>query len=1340
MSLLRLESDALWRRIPTRARCSPGGPSFSQSRLGRFSSPAACPKEPGSGLVRRAVTPAASRPLTCSFSHWRTLTSAYLHSTGHPRRTAEHLTRSSVPLDAGTLQRCNPVSNDSPQTVSGAPHQGSGGARVRHPHGFPASKTVPSPSHGVPQHAKPARSLAPSQTFPGPAGCDRGTGRPEGGREAGSPLGRNPPSPSFSTGVHAQAGRRGRLHDSAAEGDVRPLVRQMPAEGFASHAVPEGCEPLDGGSASSRAASTPAPCEANRAFSQPLTHGKGDRSEPRGSPQGSGDRLSFSSIGNALRRAEKASRAVEVFQPRTASAAEVVAVARLCVDAETLDRSSEASASGTGDMAESWKQKVGVPVSAQITFLRKMASMPEGSVPVEDRHVRLFFETVTQNLLERLSVHRSIQARLLEEISRNKEDKEFQRMAESELSRSLLAFHRDSSDAAGVETPTAFSQRARALETSLEELASQNIEIRNAFVTAMWAFCILGTRRHLQTLGPAYASVLKSRLEQRDAGVGFRTQYGERVTRDTPNDERYLDSEDVECASGVLGYLRRARLPEAMEAILETLTRDSGACLSGLSSDDICHFLYETRPNTPPSGDRRSSNPTQKSREILLSRLAQHARNGLPSPSPVHAARAAISVVEFQGADRARIRDLLLDAIAENADVLRDSLVGIVPVLRLLQERSTEERQIGERPRSAPTPSPSLERGRDLLRATLQVLQQNADGLLPHEASHPPMGLLALVRPSLPRPTAGVCFSIRSSSSSPASSPKNAVQCLPSERRAGQGLEARPPVASLLSALPWITEEERRELQCVTLGELAGPKNLATVSTRDLIDVLADLDSMDVLREERRILEPLLREAIGRTLELSIPFNLRVAFRFFLLQRALPFSVPKFTEVFSACALKSAAAAEAARAQTRDADEEEAHAPPVTADLVLSLPEIEEACDLLEHLDAMNDLAPVAFARLLLLQLPTPAARGAPFQLPSSAPQGFETTEADVGEEGTRGSRAPASPRCRAGELEEQEQHSMLASWLRTAIRVLFLTVDTHCPLEGFSTTVMRYLVDAVRVSCASSPLRLDPLSALSADARVQCLWSLCVLDFHLVNDDFPACQIALFRPPASPAGDAREEGLLDARSAFLLQHLVETLDTELPTSCGRSGLSPDMQRRLQESLGALDRVLPTETDRETQAFRLVGFEQARRRMVDQIVAEINEIGVASVAAPPASVHGAPQPDLCLTFPPSSRASGDPVKKRGLLLLPLSGTAFSSVVSHPASSETAAQTENGKMWKQTGRQRLSAALAASWVDRRSEALESDGWTVRVITAEEWNAVKANPERRRRLLQQKLTAL
>ncbi|CBZ54477.1 conserved hypothetical protein [Neospora caninum Liverpool] len=1258
MSLLRLESDALWRRIPTRARCSPGGPSFSQSRLGRFSSPAACPKEPGSGLVRRAVTPAASRPLTCSFSHWRTLTSAYLHSTGHPRRTAEHLTRSSVPLDAGTLQRCNPVSNDSPQTVSGAPHQGSGGARVRHPHGFPASKTVPSPSHGVPQHAKPARSLAPSQTFPGPAGCDRGTGRPEGGREAGSPLGRNPPSPSFSTGVHAQAGRRGRLHDSAAEGDVRPLVRQMPAEGFASHAVPEGCEPLDGGSASSRAASTPAPCEANRAFSQPLTHGKGDRSEPRGSPQGSGDRLSFSSIGNALRRAEKASRAVEVFQPRTASAAEVVAVARLCVDAETLDRSSEASASGTGDMAESWKQKVGVPVSAQITFLRKMASMPEGSVPVEDRHVRLFFETVTQNLLERLSVHRSIQARLLEEISRNKEDKEFQRMAESELSRSLLAFHRDSSDAAGVETPTAFSQRARALETSLEELASQNIEIRNAFVTAMWAFCILGTRRHLQTLGPAYASVLKSRLEQRDAGVGFRTQYGERVTRDTPNDERYLDSEDVECASGVLGYLRRARLPEAMEAILETLTRDSGACLSGLSSDDICHFLYETRPNTPPSGDRRSSNPTQKSREILLSRLAQHARNGLPSPSPVHAARAAISVVEFQGADRARIRDLLLD-------------------------------------------------------------------------------LLALVRPSLPRPTAGVCFSIRSSSSSPASSPKNAVQCLPSERRAGQGLEARPPVASLLSALPWITEEERRELQCVTLGELAGPKNLATVSTRDLIDVLADLDSMDVLREERRILEPLLREAIGRTLELSIPFNLRVAFRFFLLQRALPFSVPKFTEVFSACALKSAAAAEAARAQTRDADEEEAHAPPVTADLVLSLPEIEEACDLLEHLDAMNDLAPVAFARLLLLQLPTPAARGAPFQLPSSAPQGFETTEADVGEEGTRGSRAPASPRCRAGELEEQEQHSMLASWLRTAIRVLFLTVDTHCPLEGFSTTVMRYLVDAVRVSCASSPLRLDPLSALSADARVQCLWSLCVLDFHLVNDDFPACQIALFRPPASPAGDAREEGLLDARSAFLLQHLVETLDTELPTSCGRSGLSPDMQRRLQESLGALDRVLPTETDRETQAFRLVGFEQARRRMVDQIVAEINEIGVASVAAPPASVHGAPQPDLCLTFPPSSRASGDPVKKRGLLLLPLSGTAFSSVVSHPASSETAAQTENGKMWKQTGRQRLSAALAASWVDRRSEALESDGWTVRVITAEEWNAVKANPERRRRLLQQKL---
>ncbi|KFG53866.1 hypothetical protein TGFOU_223270 [Toxoplasma gondii FOU] len=1337
MPPLRVEARALWRPASTLSPCGLCSSSESLpplSSLSGFSDSRACEIP---SLPLRAVPPLARRHLSRFLVRSRTLASAQAIWSGvTPRQTAHvvHVARAAFVSAADPRRRSHSFrANSQDPSVSGNPT--SAGALERH-RDFNSGDgaTSPAPRHVVLHQGTP-RFRAFPQTFAGQQSYACGPGALDSGREARFQDGRTAPD-SSSSRQRAEAKAQGRAPESRCDSGGG-LMREAPgkhagvvaelvgAPGVCTQERNEAALGSGCGRAWSRAGG-----EGNFAgphFARDVCREKSD--ETAGVEQDSHGQLSsFSSIGMALRRAEKAARAIDVLQPRAASAAEVAEVARMCADAQTYERASTAAAAGMGDIPEKWRHnKVGVPFSAKITFLRKMASMPEDSVPVEERHVRLFFEDVTGSLLERLSLHQSSQATLFEDMRSAEEDTAFQRMSE-DLSRSLLIFQESG---AGHTSPTVASRRVHKLEASLEELQARNVAMRNDFVTAMWAFCILGLRGHLKTLGPAYASLMHCRLEQRGAAVQGRRESAARESRETFA-ERTLTPEDVECACGVLGYLRRARLSEGVEAILAILTRENGACLAGLTADELSQLLYETRPNHPSGGC--ASNSTRKRRDVLLNQLSLHALKGLPGPSPVHAARAASSVVDLQTPNReeqARVRELVLQALAEKPEVLRDALVGAVPVLRLLIERREKKERGSEARTEAPGSSLSLEQERALLATTLEVLNQNADCLLPLE-------LLALVRPSC-------SASARTSANSP-HTPLSPLSPLSSLSSSGEGdslwwsregisrerdaEEGRSAAESLLGSLP-ISEEEKHALKKRILAELSVPKNLSTIATRDLLDVLSDSDTMAVLRENKEILESLLRAAIGRTLELSIPFNLRVALRFFLLQKELPFSVPKFSEIFSACALKSAAAAEALLDENRE--DKTPGSARATADLVLGLSEIEEACDLLEQLDAMNDLAPVAFARHLLLQVPPSS------HFSSDGHQGAAPTE----ETHEHRHCDVTSVGCGEDRLKAQK----LGSWLRVAVRVLFLTVDTHGHLEAFNATVRNRLVEAMNVSRVAASLAdplADPLAALSGDERVQCLWSLCVLDSHLVDEQFPACEKALLHPlEAAGNATAPQMDLLQTRSAFLVQHLAETLESELPTYRG-DALCPETQRLLTESVAALDGFHAAEKGKKG-VFRLVGFTRERDRMAREIAAEMKELGVEAAAAYLESLPDGPQPDLRLSLPPARRCADKLGQRSGLLLLPLTQTSFSSVASRAASrdqpafdrnSESAAENRSS-VWKQPGRRRLSATLQDLWAANRRKKLELDGWRVQEVAAEEWNAVRGDPARRRRLLQQKL---
>ncbi|KEP67287.1 UNVERIFIED_CONTAM: hypothetical protein HHA_223270 [Hammondia hammondi] len=1331
MPPLRVEARALWRPASTLRPCGLCSSSDSLpplSSLSGFSDSRTCGI---ASLPLRAVPPPARRHMSGLLVRSRTLASAHATSSGITPRQAAHVVRAAFASATDPLRRSH-SSRANSQVPSVCSHPTSADALERR-RDFNSGEgaTSPAPRQVVLHQGTPRFSAFP-QTFAGQQSYARGPGAPLSGREPRFQDGRTAPD-SSSSRQRAEAKAEGRVPESRGDSgacmmrEVRGkhaglVAERVGAPGVCTQERSEVALGSGSGLAWGRAGG-----EGNFAgplFRTDFCQEKGD--ETAGFEQDSHGQLSsFSSIGVALRRAEKAVRAIDVLQPRAASAAEVAEVARMCADAETRERASTAAAAGMGDIPEKWRHKVGVPLSAKITFLRKMAAMSEDSVPVEERHVRLFFKEVTGSLLERLSLHQSSQATLFEDMRSAEEDTAFQRMSE-DLSRSLLVFQESG---AGHTLPTVASRRVHTLEASLEELQAQNVEMRNEFVTAMWAFCILGLRGHLKTLGPAYASLMHCRLEQRGAAVQRKRDCAAPESQETFV-ERALTPEDVECACGVLGYLRRARLSEGVEAILAILTRENGACLAGLSADELSHLLYETRSNHPSGGC--ASNSTRKRRDVLLNQLSLHALKGLPGPSPVQAARAASSVVEFQTPnreERARVRELVLQALAEKPEVLRDALVGAVPVLRLLFERREDQKRSSAARTEAPGSSLSLEQERTLLRTTLEVLKQNADCLLPLE-------LLALVRPSC-------SASARTSSNSPqpplsplsplsSSGERDSLCCSRGGiARGGDTEDARPAAESLLGSLP-ISKEEKRDLKKRLLAELAAPKNLSTIATRDILDVLSDSDTMAVVREQKEILESLLRAAIGRTLELSIPFNLRVALRFFLLQKELPFSVPKFSEIFSACALKSAAAAEALLDENRE--DKTADCARATADLVLGLSEIEEACDLLEQLDAMNDLAPVAFARHLLLQVPPIS------HFSSGGPQRAAPTEE------TRENRCSDVTSVGCGEdkvKEKTDPAQKLGSWLRVAVRVMFLTVDTHGHLEAFNATVRNRLVEAVNVSRVAAPLA-DPLAALSGDERVQCLWTLCVLDCHLVDEQFPACEKALLHPlEAAGNATAPQTDLLYTRSAFLIQHLAETLESELPTFRG-DALCPETQRLLRESVAALDGFHAAEKGKK-DVFRLVGFARERDKMAREIAAEMKELGVEAAAASPESLPDRPQPDLCLSLPPSWRRAGKPGQNSGLLLLPLMGTSFSSVASRAASRdqpafdrhrESAAENRSS-VWKQSGRQRLSASLQDLWAANRRKKLELDGWRVQEVTAEEWNAVRSDPTRRRRLLQQKL---
>ncbi|PFH35873.1 hypothetical protein BESB_055240 [Besnoitia besnoiti] len=1354
----------------------------------------------------------------------------------------QHAARQDAPRAGGSWldssQRHAHTLNETPPTPPSGPRHGYGGAHARPPQPRPPGarhhqgsrdERRPRPSHltgNFASHAQPPTGLAYRAGAPqtGPATAD-------GRWQARPPFDRNAASPGVTR--HLRDGDGKGENTRTCEDRMSPGVAQrdagrlLPQEGCSQHPRPPAPQSncvgirdkrLDSATQASEREplhSTQAADTGRARSSVSTVERQGQREDPVWQQEPREPVESFSPIAMTWRRVEKASRAVEIFQPRTASAAEVCEVARMCQEADAPDAvAGDLSLSSAGGVLHD--RRPGVRLSTKVAFLKKMASMPERSVPSQDRHVRLLFEAVTKALLERFATHQNSQGGLFEEINRERAAEEARRSSEADLSRSLLAFQQAGAHAAATPSPmTVASPRAEALRASLRQLRDENVEIRNELVTAMWSFCMIGDRRHLQTLGPAYASLLGCRLEQNALAAALQS---ERAGGSSPRGEATpggagpLEAEDIECAAAVLGYLRRARIPAGVEAVLAALTQDHGTHLSSLSADDLCQLLYESRSTTSVSGGHRPEGAPQP-RAMLLSRLARDAAQDVPLPSPAWAARAAASVVDFEGAGRAATRDFLLTAIAADPQVMQDSLVGLVPVLRLLREQSVNEMHPKEGDAAVAGSPLSLDARKALLRAALQILKRNVDGLLPPE-------MLTLLLPSpASRATAACCLPAAASASLSATplGPSGASNRLVTQSAVGKGdgEDARAAGGGLLSSLPWISEEERREILAVTLRELAEPKNLSTVRTRDLVDLLCDGSLVAVLREERSVLETLLRGAISRTVELSIPFNLRLTCRLFLLQRALPFAVPKFTEMFSACALKSAAAAEALLAR-RAEDEDDPVAQTPLDDLLLSVEDVEEACDLLENLNATNDLAPAAFARHLLLQLPTQLSARA-------ARDGGEKNAASA----ARGSAAATS--------EEAEQAAYaVAAWLRAATRVLFLTVDTRSAFDAFSSAVMRCLVDAVRAasSVASTSPFEDPLALLSLDARIHCLWSLCVLDFHLVNENFLACLEALLRPATRAPRAEGAAALRDPRSAFLLQNLAETLEAELPSAFSPRAGCADTQSLLREGLQALEPRVAQSRDEGAPRFLLEGFDDERQRMATEIAAELHEacrvaaagsrsllgsapwlcaapaslarlpqrvvaavgrqanvaverpvrhireesvlrklvdmregmhialadvpcasanrLGVASAWTPHASLGGEASPDLALTYASSERRDASPPPRRGLLLVPLARAHFASVVAASAASDSvsasvgpgqsdgdnAEKVGKGRVWKQTDRRRVSAELAEAWARKRGRAL-AEKWKICSIPADEWNAVKGDRDRRRRLLKQKL---
>lgn len=93
-----------------------------------------------------------------------------------------------------------------------------------------------------------------------------------------------------------------------------------------------------------------------------------------------------------------------------------------------------------------------------------------------------------------------------------------------------------------------------------------------------------------------------------------------------------------------------------------------------------------------------------------------------------------------------------------------------------------------------------------------------------------------------------------------------------------------------------------------------------------------------------------------------------------------------------------------------------------------------------------------------------------------------------------------------------------------------------------------------------------------------------------------------------------------------------------------------------------------------------------------------------------------PQPDICLAAPN---------EKRGVLLSCYPGTGtFSSVEestagyrSPPAISSGSGERSRPSLWKTTIRKRLSARVAGQSLMKRAEALQHDGWQVKILSAE-----------------------
>ncbi|PHJ23233.1 hypothetical protein CSUI_002908 [Cystoisospora suis] len=744
--------------------------------------------------------------------------------------------------------------------------------------------------------------------------------------------------------------------------------------------------------------------------------------------RGTKDTWEKEAMAAAWRRVEKAVRAVEALQPKMASAAEIAEVARLC-------REASAAVRGTSKASEDFmrphaKEAIGVPLRVQVTLLKKMTAVPGWCLPRNECHVKSFFESLHRGLLDAVG-NLQLQLQLL--------SAQTQKLQGQPEDADALSFSTDmNSNASSSEEFLVKTELRKAAQKTLWQLRESCVAMRNHIVTCMWAFCVLGIRARLQITVPVFAKLVQVQKELRNEAA----KTGLREATDAAGAvfarglfKRLFNQEDIECLVAVLGYTRRARLPGQVQSLVRLLTQDDAElCLADLSADDLCQIQYELQQSL---GEWNTASGAVREDQTVLIQTLVRKTTGTPDrlPSAAYAARAAVALATYDGAQAWKAREIVLKALAADPSAMQDSLVGVIPTLRLLAQHGLKRESLS---RECGLTVESLQK---LSRGLMDVLREHMDDLLPAEA-------FALV---VPLDTAALENPLYSRSATVA---------------ADVGAGYSP--CGLLASQPWISNEDRADLQERLLRHIA-TKHLRSIPTGGLIEVLCAIDLRQLLAADQPTVALFTRELISRSTELCIPRSLRGTLRLFLVQRQLNVPVPKLTEVLTVCILRCAAVAEQSVASLR---QREANDLSTRAELVLSLDEVHAVADAVEDHNTLNDLLPAALARHLILQVPNKENDGNALYSP-----GHGRCPNFFGWAGKRGKPGAAAALFRqnrtsaVGEencggqppLRESAEALGRASWLRAASRVLFQAVDTDTCFPEFSDTVMQQLTEAVR-------------------------------------------------------------------------------------------------------------------------------------------------------------------------------------------------------------------------------------------------------------------------------------